>query len=116
MLRKQKNNTLAKKSLKLDKKAVVEYSMKPSINYKGITIPMRPPRAKGYIFKIGKVWGGKNKRYFEMNPIECNLIKYLRKDCCPKSPKEIYCLDNISHLTRIPNEDPKKCYYVEVII
>jgi TATA-box binding protein (TBP) (component of TFIID and TFIIIB) len=116
MLRKQKTNTLTKKSLKLDNKEVVELSMKQGISYKGIIIPMRPPKVTGYIFKIGKVLGGKNKRYFEMNPIECNLIKYLKKECYPKLPKEIYCIANISNINKVPNDDAKKPYYVEVIV
>jgi len=105
---------MTRNSLKLDNKTVVELGMKQSMTYKNVTIPMRPPKVTGYIFKIGKVLGGRNKRYFEMNPIECNLIKYLKKQSYPKSPKEIYCIANISNLNKISNDDSKKCHYIEV--
>ena len=114
MLKKQKNYTMMKKTDKLYIKIVNEYKMKPGMNYKGVDIPIRPPKIIGYIIKRGKVWGGKNRRYFELNPIESNLIKYMNKKNYPKNPKETYSLSNITNLKLSSDIDSNKLYSLEV--
>lgn len=104
MLVKQRQYTKTKKAGVLSMKVIKEYNMRAKVNYKGIELPVRPPKLTGYVLKIGKVLGGKNRRYFAMDPIEGNLIKYMHKDDFPKKPKEIYCLANICSLTRTPFE------------
>ena len=91
-----------------------ELHMKASTIHNGIHIPARPPRITGYILKIGKYFGGKNRRYFELNPIEGNFIKYMTKEDCPKKPKEIYCVSNILNLLRLPNTSKQTFHFIEV--
>ena len=115
MLMKQNTHTITRKSTKLEREFSDDVRLKPSINYKGIHIPIRPPRITGYLFKIGKVLGGKNRRYFELNPIEGNLIKYMRKEDYPKSPKEMYCITDISNLSPHKDSGEQKFHFFEVI-
>ena len=117
MLEKQKTHALAKgKNGKMGKELMKELHLKSAAEYKGLQIPLKPPRITGYIFKIGKVLGGKNRRYFEMNPIEGNLIKYMRKEDCPKNPKEIYCIADITGFIRLPATGVQKFHFFEVFV
>jgi len=104
MLIKQKQYTKAKKAEVINMNIVKEYNMKPMMDYKGIKIPVRPPKIMGYVMKIGKMLGGKNRRFFELDPIEGNLIKYIQKEDFPKNHKDIYCLANITNLERVQEE------------
>jgi len=113
MLMKQKNHTITRNSVKLE--LAEDFHLKEPIYYNGIHMPARPPRVTGYVFKIGKVLRRKNRRYFELNPIEGNLIKYKRREDYPKDPKEFYCLSNILNLTRINGSEKQKFHYFEVI-
>lgn len=116
MLAKQKKYTLSKsKSLKAEKLIQNKLLLKLSTVFKGIHVPTRPPRVTGYIYKIGKLFGGKNRRFFEMNPIEGTLVKYMRKEDYPKKPKEIYCITDISGLVRLPNTDQQQVHFFEVL-
>lgn len=115
MLTKQKSHTLTKKSAKLERELAEDFHLKGATDYKGINMPARPPRVTGYIFKIGKVLGCRNRRYFELNPIEGQLIKYMRKEDYPKDPKEIYSLANLLDLTRINHPEQQKFHYFEVM-
>ena len=85
------------------------------MGFKGVNVPPRPPRVTGYIFKIGKVLGGKNKRYFEMNPIEGTFIKYMKKEGFPKNPKQVMCISDITELTRLPTTGAQIYHYFQVI-
>lgn len=114
MLMKQKSQMIARKSAKVERKTAEDFYLKEAIEYKGVRIPARPPRVTGYILKIGKVLGGKNRRYFELNSIEGNLIKYMRREDYPKHPKEIYCLANILKLVRVSSSEQQKFHHVEV--
>ncbi len=115
MLMKQKTHTVTKeKAGKAGKELMKELHLKSSVDYKGLHIPPKPPRIIGYMFKIGKVLGGKNRRYFEMNPIEGTLIKYMRREDCPKNPKEIYCIADITGLVRLPSATGQKFHFFEV--
>jgi len=116
MLQKQRNNTITEKpkAAKVGKEVMKELYLKSSVDYKGMHVPPKPPRIIGYMLKIGKVFSGKNRRYFEMNPIEGTLIKYMRKEDCPKKPKEIYCIADITGLTRLPSIPAQKFHFFEV--
>lgn len=103
-----------KDTLGTNMKILTEYNMKPSLNYKGIAVPMKPPKVEGYISKIGKLMKMKNLRYFCMNPIEFTFIKYIKKEDYPKKPKDVYCLYNISGLNRVIDPDTSKGYFIEV--
>eukprot|EP00826_Nyctotherus_ovalis_P002724 TRINITY_DN1054_c0_g1_i5.p1 TRINITY_DN1054_c0_g1~~TRINITY_DN1054_c0_g1_i5.p1 ORF type:complete len:126 (-),score=25.86 TRINITY_DN1054_c0_g1_i5:205-582(-) len=114
MLTKQKQYTKTKKAEVANMKIAKEYNMKPIMNYKGIIVPVRPPKIVGYIMKIGKMLGGKNRRYFAMDPIEGSLIKYMRKSDFPKKPKDIYCLANTHNLMRVPSSESEREYSIKV--
>jgi hypothetical protein len=93
-----------------------ELSVKPSIEYKGIVTPPKPPKIRGYLYKLGKVLGGKNKRFFELNPMEGTLVKYMAKQNCPKNPKELYSVAEIETLTRLPTSGAQKFFFFEVLL
>jgi hypothetical protein len=115
MLAKQKKHTLTKnKSLKIEKITQNKLLLKSSTVFKGIHVPTRPPRVTGYIYKIGKFFGGKNQRFFELNPIEGMLIKYMHKNDYPKKPKEIYCISDITKLVRLPHTEHQNFHFFEV--
>jgi hypothetical protein len=104
MLIKQRKYTKIEKTEVANMKIVKEYNMKPMMDYKGIKVPVRPPKIMGYAMKIGKMLGGKNRRFFALDPIEGNLIKYMQKEDFPKNHKDIYCLANITNLERVLEE------------
>jgi len=115
MLAKQKKYTLTKsKSLKVEKMIQNKLLLKLSTVFKGIHVPARPPRVTGYVYKIGKFFGGKNLRFFELNPVEGTLIKYMYKKDYPKKPKEIYCVSDITMLVRLPNTEHQRFHFFEV--
>ena len=91
-----------------------ELQVKPPVEYKGVRTPPKPPKIRGYLYKLGKVLGGKNKRFFELNPIEGTMIKYMGKQDCPKNPKELYCVAEIGGLTRLPTSGTQKFHFFEV--
>ena len=117
MLEKQKTHSANKEKAQkgVGKEIMKELHLKSSVEYKGLHIPPKPPRVCGYMMKIGKVLGGKNRRYFEMNPIEGNLIKYKSKQDCPKDPTEIYGISEILGLTRLPAAGTQKFHFFEVL-
>ena len=112
MLENQRSNKSVKDKLS---KVMRELHFKAPKNYKGINIPAKPPKVTGYIYKIGKMLHLKNRRYFEMDPVEGNFIKYKNKDAYPKNPKEIYCINDIKTLNRLPNSDKQKFQYFDVM-
>lgn len=117
MLQKQKTNVEKEKTKKgVSKEILEELHLKPCIQFKDLVAPPKPPRVKGFIYKLGQVLGGKNKRYFEMNPIEGTIIKYMSKQDYPKNPKETYCIAEIQGLTRSAPTSPQKFHFFEVII
>ncbi len=115
MLEKQRshNESKAKATKAAAKEVMKELHLRSGIDFKGLHVPPRPPHAAGYMFKIGKVLGGRNRRYFEMNPTEGTLIKYMTKQDCPKSPKEIYCIAEIEGLTRQATTGAQKFHFFE---
>ena len=116
MLEKQKKYTMTKEKAPkgMGKEVMKELHLKSGVDFKGLHVPPKPPRITGYVYKIGKVLGGKNRRYFEMNPIEGTLIKYMNKSDCPKNPKEIYCISEIEGLTRLAATGLQKFHFFEV--
>jgi len=88
--------------------------IKPSREYKGLYIPHKPPRITGYLIKIGRLFGGKNKRYFGLNPVEGNLIKYKLKQDYPINTKEMYDVSAIQGLTRTTKNGTQRLHYFEV--
>ena len=88
--------------------------MIPAMEYKGIHVPERPPRVIGYITKLGKILGGKNLRYFELNPIEGTFIKYMREKNYPKEPRDTYLLAEIMNLNLNSPDETRKWYPFEV--
>lgn len=115
MLSKQKKHTLTKsKSSKIKNSFQNKLMLKVSMVFKGIHVPTRPPKVTGYVYKIGKYFGGKNRRYFEMNPIEGTLVKYMRKQDYPKKSKEIYCISNIANPVRLPSAEGQLYHFFEV--
>ena len=111
MLSKQKTNTVARKQSKYN----LGLQLQPAIDYKGIHIPERPPRITGQIIMFGKIFGGKSLRYYEMNPIEGNIIMYTRREDCPKIPKEINRLSDIINLTPYQYNESKEYFSFEVM-
>jgi hypothetical protein len=90
-----------------------ELKIKPALDHKGLLAPPKPPTIRGYLFKLGKVLGGRNKRFFELNPIEGTMAKYMGRQDCPKNPKELYCLAEIVNVTRLPASGVQKFHYFQ---
>ena len=112
MLKMQKKHILAKaQGTMINGKLIDELHFKLPMIYKGIEVPCKPPKISGYIYKIGKVLGGKNRRYFQMNPVEKTFTKYIHKEACPTHPKEVFQLADITNLILCPNKDPHFHYF-----
>jgi tRNA A-37 threonylcarbamoyl transferase component Bud32 len=61
-------------------------------------IPPRPPKIRGYIYKVGLVFGSRKACYFVLDPFNATFTKYETKDDYPHKPKKEYLLKSMTAL------------------
>ncbi len=84
--------------------------IKPPLQYGDLFIPPKPPKVSGYLFKLGSMFGGKNKRFFVLNPRESKFAKYINEAGYPEKPRDIYSIELLQAL-KMKRPAPKQQFY-----
>ncbi len=54
--------------------------------------PPRPPQVRGELFKIGRYFRQKHRRFLELDVVRMRLVKYQKREDYPERPKEMFPL------------------------
>ena len=77
------------------------------------SIPPRPDKYTGYLYKKGKIFPHYNLRYIEINAIKGYITRFINKDDYPRKPKEVLSLKDIISCKKKKTSEEGK-YYMEL--